>query len=55
MFVEFQVVIEFDPKTNSYCGTAPGLPVFVDADRKKETVEWVWKATPMDFREVSWP
>lgn len=34
----FEVVIEFDPDTKSYCATVVGWPIVVDADRQADAL-----------------
>lgn len=39
--MKFQVVVQYDPGTESYTVTVPGLPIVVDADSEREALQLV--------------
>lgn len=39
--MEYQVLVEYDPETDSYGASVPGLPVYADADTEDEAVKLV--------------
>jgi len=49
--VQCEVVIEFDPQTNSFCATVPGLPVIVDADSEEEALQMAREAIEFCFED----
>lgn len=50
--MKYQVVLAFDPETNSYCATVPGLPIIVDADNEEEALKMAREAIAFYFEET---
>lgn len=47
--MKYEVVIEYDPQTNSFCATVPGLPIIVDANSEEEAVMMAREAIEFHF------
>lgn len=51
-FVQYQVLIEFDPETKAYSASVPGLAVFVSADSEKEALKLVKEGLQLYLEET---
>lgn len=50
--MKYQVVIAYDPQTDSFCATVPGLPIIVDADGEEEAVQMAREAIEFYFEDA---
>ena len=53
MYVNHQVVLEYDPETKSYTATVPGLPIVVDADSEEEALRLAKEGISVCLKEAS--
>jgi len=53
MYVNHQVVLEYDPETKSYTATVPGLPIVVDADSEEEALRLAREGISVYLKETS--
>ena len=37
--MKYQILVEYDPETQSYAASVPGVPVYADADTEKEALK----------------
>jgi predicted RNase H-like HicB family nuclease len=47
--VKFQVLLEYEPKSTSWCATVSGLPIVVDANSEREAIHMAKEAIELYF------